>query len=199
MFKVLASRTWFSKKMNVSSDIQNNRRIYWLSCQNLRYFQLTDCKFFVYIHRQNISMWVKQINIILELIARIVSHLSNFQVLMICFSIVHRQILLKWNSCDWVSNGAYPTSAPGSSSKFLVESEMLVYFRICVCIVSVILCSMFLVVYICLFSMSGFCSWIAFFWFPRKYRFPWLLFQEKALFSQISCEFGHQFYLLKPS
>ena len=38
----------------------------------------------------------------------------------------------------------YPTSAPGPCSKFIVESELLIYFCYFLCIILVTLCSMLL-------------------------------------------------------
>ena len=50
---------------------------------------------------------------------------------------------------------AYPTSASGPCSQFLVESELPVYFSYFVCFILVILYS--------LLCLSGLCSWITFF------------------------------------
>ena len=65
---------------------------------------------------------------------------------------------------------AYSTGAPGPCSQFLVESDLLIYFRYLVCMILFILYSL---LYLSVFHVWSL-SLYYFFWFPLGSWFPWL-------------------------
>ena len=87
--------------------------------------------------------------------------------------------LIMSNSADVSrkAEDAYPTGAPGPWSSGVQVAHLLLL--LCMYYFSYIV--LYILCYVCLFSMSDLWPWITFLWFPLKSWFPWLLFHRELL------------------